>query len=240
MIAVFTLDFVHISLCFCLNRVSENYENKMSPCNLGIVFGPTLLRPLVSSDMSMIALLETSYQAALVEFLITHHDKIFGLEQSTVTRPPPAPTAPLPDTPPRASCPLDGVTADLSARECPPSLEVSTLALKELTDIFFYASVALLCCFKGFTPLTLCFFYKVNELVTGFISAQTLLSMVFFQVSVFGALLTFFNKKAGCFTVYCIFTVGVRDVLGATRPAAPNFHLCPMHSLPYQHRVLEN
>ncbi|KAM9391856.1 GEM-interacting protein isoform 2-T2 [Pholidichthys leucotaenia] len=91
-----------------LQKVSENYENKMSPSNLGIVFGPTLLRPLMSTDMSMIALLETSYQAVLVEFLITHHDKVFGLQQRVSTPPPPAPTAPLPDTPPRSSCPLDG------------------------------------------------------------------------------------------------------------------------------------
>lgn len=106
----------------------------MSPSNLGIVFGPTLLRPLVSTDMSMIALLETSYQSVLVEFLITHHDRIFGMEQSINTPPPPAPTAPLPETPPRASCPLDGVDADLeldtSSRERPQSLEVSSLVLK--------------------------------------------------------------------------------------------------------------
>ncbi|XP_007572394.1 GEM-interacting protein isoform X1 [Poecilia formosa] len=110
-----------------LQRVSENYDNKMSPSNLGIVFGPTLLRPLVSTDMSMIALLETSYQSMLVEFLIAHHDRIFGIEQSTNTPPPPAPTAPLPETPPRASCPLDGVNADLeldtSSKERPQSLE---------------------------------------------------------------------------------------------------------------------
>ncbi|XP_037649187.1 GEM-interacting protein [Sebastes umbrosus] len=91
-----------------LLKVSENYENKMCASNLGIVFGPTLLRPLVSTDMSMMALLETSYQAVLIEFLITHHDKIFGLQQRPGTPPPPAPTAPLPDTPPRASCALDG------------------------------------------------------------------------------------------------------------------------------------
>lgn len=91
-----------------LQKVSGNEENKMSPCNLGIVFGPTLLRPLVSTDMSMITLLETSYQAVLVEFLITHHDKVFGPTQRPNTPPPPVPSAPLPDTPPRASCPLDG------------------------------------------------------------------------------------------------------------------------------------
>ncbi|CAG12171.1 unnamed protein product, partial [Tetraodon nigroviridis] len=80
-----------------LQRVSENDENKMSPSNLGIVFGPTLLRPLVSADMSLMALLETSYQAALVEFLIIHHHRIFGLQQNSCTPPPPVPTTPLPD-----------------------------------------------------------------------------------------------------------------------------------------------
>ncbi|XP_051245241.1 GEM-interacting protein [Dicentrarchus labrax] len=115
-----------------LYKVSENYENKMSPTNLGIVFGPTLLRPLVSTDMPMIALLETSYQAVLIEFLITHHDKVFGLRQRPSTPPPPAPTAPLPDTPPRASCPLDGedytgTEHETSSRERPHSLESRTI-----------------------------------------------------------------------------------------------------------------
>lgn len=102
----------------------------MSPSNLGIVFGPTLLRPLVSTDISMIALMETSYQAALVEFLITHHDEFFVHQQRPSTPPPPAPTAPLPDTPPRASCPLDGDVYDGSEQESPSrprpnSVEVS-------------------------------------------------------------------------------------------------------------------
>uniref|UniRef100_UPI0037E95694 GEM-interacting protein n=1 Tax=Semicossyphus pulcher TaxID=241346 RepID=UPI0037E95694 len=115
-----------------LQRVSENQENKMSPSNLGIVFGPTLLRPLVSTDMSMIALLETSYQAVLVEFLITHHDTIFGLQPRTRTPTPPAPTAPLPDTPPRASCHLDGEDYadpehETSSRDRPLSLESRTI-----------------------------------------------------------------------------------------------------------------
>uniref|UniRef100_A0A665VYJ5 GEM interacting protein n=1 Tax=Echeneis naucrates TaxID=173247 RepID=A0A665VYJ5_ECHNA len=113
-----------------LQKVSENNENKMSPSNLGIVFGPTLLRPLVCTDVSMIALLETSYQAVLVEFLITHHDTVFGIEQRPSTPPPPVPTAPLPDTPPRASCPLDGdvytrAEHEKSSRERPLSVEVS-------------------------------------------------------------------------------------------------------------------
>lgn len=116
-----------------LHRVSENVENKMSPSNLGIVFGPTLLRPLVSTDMPTIVVQESSYQAALVEFLITHHERIFGLQQRSRTPPPPAPTAPLPDTPPQASCPLEGEVYpehDTSFRERPVSVEVSAAARK--------------------------------------------------------------------------------------------------------------
>ncbi|KAI4822999.1 hypothetical protein KUCAC02_008514 [Chaenocephalus aceratus] len=88
-----------------LQRVSENYENKMSPSNLGIVFGPTLLRPLVSTEMSINALLETSYHS-----------------HCTSSR----------HTPPRASCALDGDICagsehETSTRERPHSLESRTI-----------------------------------------------------------------------------------------------------------------
>ncbi|KAJ8251364.1 hypothetical protein GJAV_G00220560 [Gymnothorax javanicus] len=112
-----------------LHRVSENYEeNKMSVGNLGIVFGPTLLRPLVSGDMSLSTLLETSYQALLVEFLITHHSTIFGSPLRPSTPPPPAPTAPLPPTPPRPAASHEEANslsenADTPSRERPRSLE---------------------------------------------------------------------------------------------------------------------
>lgn len=103
----------------------------MSPSNLGIVFGPTLLRPLVSTDISMIALLETSYQALLVQFLITHYDKVFGPLQRPSTPPPPAPNVPLPETPRRASCTLDGDVNsapdhETPSNERPQSLTVSS------------------------------------------------------------------------------------------------------------------
>lgn len=112
-----------------LHRVSENHENKMCSSNLGIVFGPTLLRPQVAIDMSMLALQETSYQAVLIEFLITHHNKVFGVQAQSGPPLPPAPNAPLPETPPRASCPLeqeeDYICAEQesSSRERPRSLE---------------------------------------------------------------------------------------------------------------------
>ncbi|KAK9978106.1 hypothetical protein ABG768_019874 [Culter alburnus] len=116
-----------------LNRVAEQFEeNKMSPGNLGIVFGPTLLRPLVSGDVSMIALLETSYQALLVEFMISHYDQVFGSATRSSTPPPPPPTVPLPDTPPRATCPVSPASSSsqdpgAASRERPRSLENRTI-----------------------------------------------------------------------------------------------------------------
>ncbi|XP_061605173.1 GEM-interacting protein isoform X2 [Phyllopteryx taeniolatus] len=112
-----------------LHKVSRNNENKMSASNLGIVFGPTLLRPLVCTEQPTVALQENTYQAFLVDFLISHNDKIFVLRQRAGTpKPPPPPTCPLPDTPPRRACTLDGdfdarPEQGTSSRERPYSLE---------------------------------------------------------------------------------------------------------------------
>ncbi|KAM9843950.1 GEM-interacting protein [Aulostomus maculatus] len=109
-----------------LLKVSMNLENKMSASNLGIVFGPTLLRPPISTDMPMIALLETSFQAVLVEFLITHHDKVFGVPQRPSTPTPQVPTAPFPQSPPKPPSPPDEGQGT-SFRDRPHSLENRTI-----------------------------------------------------------------------------------------------------------------
>ncbi|XP_061701907.1 GEM-interacting protein isoform X2 [Syngnathoides biaculeatus] len=112
-----------------LHKVSRNNENKMSSSNLGIVFGPTLLRPPVCTEQPAVALQENTYQAFLVDFLISHNDEIFVLRRTAGTPPPPPPpTCPLPDTPPRRACPLDGdfdtrPEQATSSRERPYSLE---------------------------------------------------------------------------------------------------------------------
>lgn len=60
-------------------------ENKMSANNLGIVFGPTLLRPpdgpRAPSVSPVACLLDSSHQAQLVEFLIVHYEQIFGMDE---------------------------------------------------------------------------------------------------------------------------------------------------------------
>lgn len=94
----------------------------MSPGNLGIVFGPTLLRPLVSGDVSMVAILESSYQAMLVEFMISHQEQIFGSaprKRASLPRVVHVSSGPPPGTEPDAS---DECGA--STRERPRSLEV--------------------------------------------------------------------------------------------------------------------
>ncbi|NWR63172.1 GMIP protein, partial [Bucorvus abyssinicus] len=64
-----------------LYRVAERYEeNKMSPNNLGIVFGPTLIRPGAGSDISMSCLVDSGYQAQMVEFLIQNYERLFGMD----------------------------------------------------------------------------------------------------------------------------------------------------------------
>ncbi|XP_043940392.1 GEM-interacting protein isoform X2 [Protopterus annectens] len=71
-----------------LYRISERYEeNKMSANNLGIIFGPTLLRPFTSEvdKASMMTLLDSSYQAQIVEFLIVYYEKIFGMDDLPIS-----------------------------------------------------------------------------------------------------------------------------------------------------------
>ncbi|XP_064003385.1 rho GTPase-activating protein 29 isoform X3 [Pogoniulus pusillus] len=64
-----------------LRRVTEQCdENKMSASNLGIIFGPTLIRPRqTDATVSLSSLVDYPYQARVVELLITHYEKIFDV-----------------------------------------------------------------------------------------------------------------------------------------------------------------
>ncbi|XP_054835702.1 rho GTPase-activating protein 29 [Eublepharis macularius] len=64
-----------------LNRVTEQSdENKMSASNLGIIFGPTLIRPRqTDATVSLSSLVDYPYQARVVELLITYYEKIFDI-----------------------------------------------------------------------------------------------------------------------------------------------------------------
>ncbi|KAJ8274049.1 hypothetical protein COCON_G00086740 [Conger conger] len=62
-----------------LRRIAELEEdNKMSPSNLGIVFGPTLMRPRpTGATVSLSSLVDYPHQARVVEALIVFHEAIF-------------------------------------------------------------------------------------------------------------------------------------------------------------------
>ncbi|XP_007665650.1 rho GTPase-activating protein 29 isoform X2 [Ornithorhynchus anatinus] len=81
-----------------LHRVSEqDEENKMSARNLGIIFGPTLIRPRqTDATVSLSSLVDYPHQAGMVELLITHYEKIFDVSLQALAVPPqPDENAPL-------------------------------------------------------------------------------------------------------------------------------------------------
>lgn len=82
-----------------LHRVSERSdENKMTASNLGIIFGPTLIKPRqADAEVSLSSLVDYPYQALIVELLIRHYEMIFDTPLSPL--PPSSPvgeSSPLP------------------------------------------------------------------------------------------------------------------------------------------------
>ncbi|XP_037314948.2 rho GTPase-activating protein 29-like [Pungitius pungitius] len=64
-----------------LNRVTEQAEeNKMTASNLGIIFGPTLVKPrLADAEVSLSSLVDYPYQALMVELLVRHFQTVFDV-----------------------------------------------------------------------------------------------------------------------------------------------------------------
>lgn len=69
------LSFLPLSL----PRIAElEQDNKMSPSNLGIVFGPSLMRPRpTGATVSLSSLVDYPHQARIVEALIVFYTSIF-------------------------------------------------------------------------------------------------------------------------------------------------------------------
>ncbi|TSU75982.1 Rho GTPase-activating protein 29 [Bagarius yarrelli] len=69
-----------------LHRVTEKAdENKMTASNLGIIFGPTLIKPRqTDAEVSLSSLVDYPYQALIVELLIRHYELIFDSPLSPV------------------------------------------------------------------------------------------------------------------------------------------------------------
>ncbi|XP_052333353.1 rho GTPase-activating protein 29-like [Oncorhynchus keta] len=67
-----------------LHRVTEQAEeNKMTASNLGIIFGPTLVKPRqTDAEVSLSSLVDYPYQALMVELLVRHFQVIFDFPSS--------------------------------------------------------------------------------------------------------------------------------------------------------------
>lgn len=74
------------SKTFCLSpiRIAELEEdNKMGPSNLGIVFGPSLMRPRpTGATISLSSLVDYPHQARIVEAFIVFYPSIFHCQSS--------------------------------------------------------------------------------------------------------------------------------------------------------------
>uniref|UniRef100_A0A3Q3N5H9 Rho GTPase-activating protein 26 n=1 Tax=Mastacembelus armatus TaxID=205130 RepID=A0A3Q3N5H9_9TELE len=56
------------------NVANHHHQNLMTIANLGVVFGPTLLRP---QEETVAAIMDIKFQNIVVEILIEHHERIF-------------------------------------------------------------------------------------------------------------------------------------------------------------------
>ncbi|XP_030612112.1 rho GTPase-activating protein 29 isoform X2 [Archocentrus centrarchus] len=70
-----------------LHRVTEqSEENKMTASNLGIIFGPTLIKPRqADAEVSLSSLVDYPYQALIVELLIRHYQMVFDTTLSPLS-----------------------------------------------------------------------------------------------------------------------------------------------------------
>lgn len=56
-----------------LSVAAHSKQNLMTVANLGVVFGPTLMRP---QEETVAAIMDLKFQNIVVEILIEHHEKV--------------------------------------------------------------------------------------------------------------------------------------------------------------------
>ncbi|KAI3353335.1 hypothetical protein L3Q82_019862 [Scortum barcoo] len=75
------------------NVAAHSKLNLMTVANLGVVFGPTLMRP---QEETVAAIMDLKFQNIVVEILIEHHEKIFADAPESCPLSPAAPVFPAP------------------------------------------------------------------------------------------------------------------------------------------------
>uniref|UniRef100_A0A4W6EYT0 Rho GTPase-activating protein 26 n=1 Tax=Lates calcarifer TaxID=8187 RepID=A0A4W6EYT0_LATCA len=85
------------------NVASHHQQNLMTIANLGVVFGPTLLRP---QEETVAAIMDIKFQNIVVEILIEHHERVRGSVVSFCVYVSISATSPSPTSPRSPSWPM--------------------------------------------------------------------------------------------------------------------------------------
>uniref|UniRef100_H2UKM0 Rho GTPase activating protein 10 n=1 Tax=Takifugu rubripes TaxID=31033 RepID=H2UKM0_TAKRU len=106
---------------FILSSVAAHSKNNlMTVANLGVVFGPTLMRP---QEETVAAIMDLKFQNIVVEILIEHHQKIFADAPESC---PLSPAAPVFSAPTRQSKKLSRQNRPLAVYN-PQALDIQTV-----------------------------------------------------------------------------------------------------------------
>ncbi|XP_034043547.1 rho GTPase-activating protein 10 isoform X2 [Thalassophryne amazonica] len=103
------------------NVAAHSKHNLMTVANLGVVFGPTLMRP---QEETVAAIMDLKFQNIVVEILIEHHEKIFADAPKSC---PLSPAAPVFSAPTRQSKKMSRQNRPLAVYN-PQALDIQTVS----------------------------------------------------------------------------------------------------------------
>ncbi|KAM9427054.1 rho GTPase-activating protein 29-like isoform 1-T2 [Salvelinus alpinus] len=118
-----------------LHRVTEQAEeNKMTASNLGIIFGPTLVKPRqTDAEVSLSSLVDYPYQALMVELLVRHFQMIFDVASTVSSSSSPTSTA---DQTPTSTTDQTSTRLTLQEEQRLNRRSASLLDIKESTEVY--------------------------------------------------------------------------------------------------------
>uniref|UniRef100_A0A669DXW9 Rho GTPase activating protein 10 n=1 Tax=Oreochromis niloticus TaxID=8128 RepID=A0A669DXW9_ORENI len=111
------------------NVAAHSKQNLMTVANLGVVFGPTLMRP---QEETVAAIMDLKFQNIVVEILIEHHEKIFTDAPESC---PLSPDAPVLSAPTRHSKKMSRQNRPLAVYN-PQALDIQNG--KRCTSLYLY------------------------------------------------------------------------------------------------------
>lgn len=101
----------------------------MTASNLGIIFGPTLIKPRqADAEVSLSSLVDYPYQALMVELLVRHHQMIFD-----------TPLSPLGDVSPADSDGRPRPSARLNRQEKGQQLSRHSKSLGDIKEVLIWS-----------------------------------------------------------------------------------------------------